>query len=345
MLVVLTTAVVGAGVLAMLWRARGIFPAAGANGELSKEDQQWAAKLAPAVEKLRPLHQRLGKPQAGDWRAGPGRLERGQTFGQYLACRPVTPRGRRNTLYIQPLGEFTKTQRKIVTLTADFMGPYFNTPVKVQEDLPLSIIPRQARRTHPSWGVKQILTTYVLDSVLKPRLPKDAAAYLALTPSDLWPGKGWNFVFGQASLRERVGVWSIYRNGDPDKDEASFRLCLLRTLKTATHETGHMFSMRHCIAYECNMCGSNHRVESDRRPLALCPECMAKVCWAARIDPLRRYAKLSAFCKANGLAAEAESYGKSIRALGGTPPEDSPRKAKAAPTMDKPHAPGKARSR
>ena len=26
-------------------------------------------------------------------------------------------------------------------------------------------------------------------------------AVLALTTSDLWPGEGWNFVFGQASLR------------------------------------------------------------------------------------------------------------------------------------------------
>jgi archaemetzincin len=336
MLVLMATVVVGAGVLALLWRAHAVFPAAGARGELSEDDRQWAAKLAPVVEKLRPLHTRLGKPKPGEWRAGPGRGERGQTFREYLACRPVTPRGPRNTIYIQPLGAFSKTQRKIVTLTADFMGRYFNTPVTVQPDLPLSIIPARARRAHPSWGVKQILTTYVLDSVLKPRLPKDAAAYIAFTPSDLWPGRGWNFVFGQASLRERVGVWSIHRNGDPDKDEASFRLCLLRTLKTATHETGHMFSMRHCIAYECNMCGSNHRAESDRRPVALCPECVAKVCWAARIAPVRRYRKLWAFCKASGLKPEAESYEKSIRALGGTPPKTPPREGKAAATMDKP---------
>ena len=133
-------------------------------------------------------------------------------------------------------------------------------------------------------------------------------------------------MFGQASLRERVGVWSIHRNGDPDKDAASFRICLLRTLKTATHETGHMFSMLHCTAYECNLCGSNHRAESDRRPLALCPECLAKVCWACRADPLERFGRLSAFCKAHGLKGEAATYDRAIRALGGTPP-----KAPAAP--------------
>jgi archaemetzincin len=270
-------------------------------------------ELRAAIERLRPLHKKLGKPGPHDWLAQ--HREPGQTFEDYLACRPVTPRGKRHVIYIQPLGDFTDTQRKIVILTADFMGRYFNVPAKVTEDLPLSLIPGRARRTHPNWGMKQILTTYVLNEVLLPRLPDDAAAYLALTASDLWPGEGWNFVFGQASLRERVGVWSIYRNGDPDESDAAFRLCLLRTLKTATHETGHMFSMLHCIAYECNMCGSNHRAESDRRPIALCPECMAKVCWAAGSDPVERLTRLAEFCKEQGLKTEAEFYEKEIEAL------------------------------
>ena len=132
---------------------------------------------------------------------------------------------------------------------------------------------------------------------------------------DLWPGEDWNFVFGQASLRERVGVWSIYRNGDPDESDAAFRLCLRRTLKTATHETGHMFSMMHCTLYECNMCGSNHRAESDRRPLALCPHCLAKLCHATGAKPAERFERLITFCEANGLKPEREFYAKSLQAL------------------------------
>ena len=270
-------------------------------------------ELRSVIEKLRPLHKKLGEPQKGDWLES--HPEPGQTFDEYLACRPVTPRGKRRVIYIQPLGEFTETQRKVVTLTAEFMGRYFNVPVKISDDLPLSLIPARARRRHPSWGMKQILTTYVLDEVLKPRLPDDAAAYIAFTTSGLWPGRGWNFVFGQASLRERVGVWSIYRNGDPDESDAAFGLCLLRTMKTATHETGHMFSMRHCTAYECNMCGSNNRAESDRRPIALCPECLAKVCWATGGDVVDRYEKLAEFCEANGLDDAAKFYEKSLKAL------------------------------
>ena len=76
-----------------------------------------------------------------------------------------------------------------------------------------------------------------------------------------------------------------------------------------------MFSMEHCIAYECNMCGSNHREESDRRPLALCPECLAKVCWATGADPVERFRKLSEFCGAHGLKDERRFYDKSIAVL------------------------------
>jgi archaemetzincin len=186
--------------------------------------------------------------------------------------------------------------------------------VKIRDDLPLSLIPERARRVHPSWGDKQILTPYVLDRLLKPRLPRDAVAYIAFTTSDLWPGRGWNFVFGQASLRDHVGVWSIYRNGDPERQ---FRLCLLRTMKTATHELGHVFSMYHCTLYQCNMCGSNHRAESDRRPIACCPECVAKIWYVTGCDPVARYRKLAAFCAEQGLADEAAFYRKSIEALGG----------------------------
>ena len=282
----------------------------------SSSDAEGRVKaIEAAMERLRPLHTTLGKPRPGDWLDR--HKEPGQTFREYVACRPVKPTRVRRTIYVQPLGEFTATQRRIVTLTAEFMGHYFDLPVKVRKDLPLSIIPKKARRVHPSWGMKQILSTHVLDDVLRPRLPKDAVAYIAFTTSDLWPGRGWNFVFGQASLRERVGVWSIYRNGDPDESAAAFRLCLLRTMKTASHETGHMFSMLHCTRYECNMCGSNHREESDRRPIALCPECVAKIWWITGVDPAERYRKMAAFFKEQGLKPEQAFCEKSIAALAG----------------------------
>ena len=278
-----------------------------------QSDSSDVDRLAAIMEKLRPLFSELGEPQPGDWLTA--HEEPGQTFREYLASRPVTARGPRRVIYIQPLGKFTKPQQAIIEATADFLGRYFQLPVKVNESWPDSVVPAKARRRHPSWGMEQILTGYVLDELLRPKLPKDAAALLGFTATDLWPGEGWNFVFGEASITDRVGVWSIYRNGDPDGGADAFRLCLLRTLKTASHEIGHMFSMLHCTAYECNMCGSNNREESDRRPLALCPECLAKLCRATGGDLLARYEKLVAFCAKHGLAAEEVFYRSCIRAL------------------------------
>jgi len=279
-------------------------------GFAAAEDQEAVKKLTAVIGKLQPLHAKLGPPGPGDWlEAHP---EPGQSFVQYVRSDPVTPKGKRHIIYIQPLGEFTQTEREIVNLTADFMGRYFNVPVKIEKDLPLSLVPASARRSE--WG-GQILTGYVLDKILKPRLPEDAAAYVAFTASDLWPGEGWNFVFGQASLQERVAVWSIYRNGNAEGKLEDFRLCLLRTMKIATHETGHMFGMEHCIAYECNMCGCNNREEADRRPIQLCPECVAKVWWAAGANPLPRYEKLASFCEKQGLTAEREFYQRLIEKL------------------------------
>jgi archaemetzincin len=258
--------------------------------------------LPSVFRKLLPLHTKLGEPQPGDWLAK--HFELGQTFNQYLHSHPIRVDQQRRVIYIQPLGEFNSTQKKIIDETAEFMGAYFQLPVKVREGLSLDLVPKSSRRKPGTLRSEQILTTWVLADVLKPRLPKDAVAFIAFTTADLWPGEGWNYVFGQASLNDRVGVWSIHRYGDPETGGDAFRLCLLRTLKTATHETGHMFSMAHCTLYECNMCGSNHLNESDLRPLEVCPHCLAKLCYATGANPARRFEKLIEFYKAQRLTAE-----------------------------------------
>ena len=64
------------------------------------------------------------------------------------------------------------------------------------------------------------------------------------------------------------------------------------------------------------MGGSNNREESDEGPLALCPECMAKICWATLADPVERYKKLAEFCHRHGLSSEAAFFDQSLAALG-----------------------------
>ncbi|MCP4599174.1 MAG: hypothetical protein GY847_01325 [Proteobacteria bacterium] len=266
------------------------------------------------IEKLKPLHRQLGPVRSGDWLET--HSEPGQTFDEYIKSRPIGASGKRRTIVIQPIGDFDSSQLKLLNLTSELMGLYFGLPVRVERGMPVDKNwPSGARRVHPTWGDKQLLSDYIIDDLLKPRLPSDAATYLGLTAWDLWPGKNWNFVFGSASIRDRVGVWSIYRNGNLNRTKEEFRTALLRTVKIATHETGHMFSMLHCTAYECNMCGSNSQEESDRRPLALCPECLAKLVRATGVDPVKRFQGLAEFSRLNGLEEEARFYKKSLAAL------------------------------
>ena len=164
----------------VLWMSAGALPAGGPSSRPAPGSQpikvttatSFAAASRPAKpltvdeikalqEQLRPLHGKLGKPGPGDWLVS--HPEAGQTFQQYLACDPVTPQGKRSVLYVQPLGDLTAGQRKVVVLSAEYLGLFYGCEVKVQEDVPLSVIPEGARRTHPTWGVKQVLTTHALD--------------------------------------------------------------------------------------------------------------------------------------------------------------------------------------
>ena len=269
--------------------------------------------LSAAIEKVRHLHTPMGAPQPGDWLET--FQESGQTFEEYLKSNPTLPSGERRVLYVQPLGEFTPAQTRVVALAAEYMSRFFNLPVRVLAPAPLGKVPRTARRDSPVGSGRQIRAGYLTMEVLRPALPADAAALIGFTASDLYPDETMNYVFGQASLEARVGVWSLYWLGRPDADEANFKFTLLRTLKVAAHETGHMFSLRHCTRYECVMNGMNSLVEADRRPLDACPECMAKLCWAAGADPRERYARLAAFFADNGLPYEQRFFDDSSRAL------------------------------
>jgi len=263
--------------------------------------------------RLRPLAEPLGKPQPGEWLAE--HKESGQTFAQYLAARPVRKSRELTTIYLCLLGDFTPEQKQVLQTTQQYLAIVYQTPVKVHREMSLADVPARVRRKHPSWGMEQIQTGYVLNEVLLPSRPKDSLAYICFTSSDLYPDEKWNFVFGQASLRDRTGVWSIYRTGDPDESEDALRQCLRRTLHTASHETGHILTIQHCTAFACNMNGVNSLPEADRRPLHLCPVCLRKVLWNLQAEPDTYLAALQEFCTQQKLDDEAAWYAEARQAL------------------------------
>jgi archaemetzincin len=259
----------------------------------------------------------MGPIMSGDWLSS--YAEKGQTFQQYLASNPDIPDRKRRVLYVRPLGALTPSQLRIAELTADYLGHFFGLPVRIEPPLPLGRVPARAHRFNPATGTEQIQTGYLLD-LLKDDRPDDAFAQIGLIATDLYPDKPMNFVFGQASLSDRVGVWSLSRLGEPEKSGVEFHDALVRTLKTASHEMGHMFSIHHCTKYQCVMNGSNSLYELDRHPLDTCPECMAKICWATGSDPRRRFEQLAAFFSRQGLTAERLTFERPLKALEGPQP-------------------------
>lgn len=278
------------------------------NMAAAREAKKEIKELREAMKKVVPFFTAMGKPGTDDWLASHN--EPGQTFEEYLDSDPTRPKQERQKLYVLPLGKFTAQQQRAIDITAGYLEVFYDLPVVEMPARPFTATWPHIRQNRFT-KTRQIKTGYILNDVLKPLLPADGSALIAFTAEDLFPNESMNYVFGQASFDDRVGVWSLARLDD----NASYDKFLLRTLKIAAHETGHMFSMRHCTKYECVMSGTNHLGETDRRPIDACPECMAKICWLSDITAVERYRKLAQFTKRSGLTAEAVEFERKAKAV------------------------------
>jgi archaemetzincin len=84
----------------------------------------------------------------------------------------------------------------------------------------------------------------------------------------------FTFVFGEAKLRGRAGLFSLHRlrpalYGLPEDPE----LLEGRARREALHETGHLLGLVHCRRPDCVMRFSGSAEEVDLKPDALCPPC------------------------------------------------------------------------
>jgi archaemetzincin len=256
-------------------------------------------------------------PKPGDWLAA--HRETGQTFEQFVRSKPNRPDKQRNIIYLQPLGEFPQLNIPLLETLKQYASAYFGMPVK--ERPPLPIHGRAVTtRTNQFTGNRQVLTGDVL-SILRKNLPPDAFCLMAITMEDLYPDPSWNFVFGQASLRDRVGVYSFARY-DPafygqKRDQDYEKILLWRSCKVLVHEIAHMFGLMHCIYFKCAMNGSNHLGESDARPMHLCPVCLHKLHHSIGFDVVGRYCKLYHFYGKTGFEKEAKWTAQRVERLAG----------------------------
>ncbi|XP_033896154.2 archaemetzincin-2 [Acipenser ruthenus] len=231
-----------------------------------------------------------------------------------------TPVKGRNTIYIQTIGSFgdseESTQLYVEWLQEYCEAFYYGLAVRLLEPVPVSDTACAFRVNTNSHNL-QIHAGDLLH-YLKKRKPRDAFCIVGITMIDLYPKDSWNFVFGQASLTEGMGIFSFARYDDnfysrnykgrlqktkklTPGDYSLFSGCytppitstlLYRSCKTLTHEIGHIFGLKHCQWLRCVMQGSNHLEESDRRPLDLCPICVRKLQSAIGFRIAERYQAL-----------------------------------------------------
>jgi archaemetzincin len=233
---------------------------------------------------------RLGPPQPGEWRWSFHESE--QTFERYISGPVNRKCAHRTTMYFQPLGKASARYREVLERMRTHAEAYFGIPARLLDPIPIIETAYSADR-------EQYKSTQIIQALAE-RRASDALAVLGLTDQDLY-AEGLNFVFGEGSLHDRCGVYSLRRLETPDEP-----LFLLRSLKLVSHETGHILSIDHCTTWSCVMDGANNLSEMDWQPLHLCPTDLRKVLWNTGTDRGGRYRRLYDLYRAWGLKSESD---------------------------------------
>ncbi len=241
-----------------------------------------------------------------------------QTYDRFVMGKTAGTDSPHSTIELLPLVTNDGWSGPDPEILRRFTAAYFTLTARMQPSLNISVegvTSRILEGVGPT--ARQILTGDLLD-LLRGRRSHDSAALLGVTTEDLYPGDNWNFVFGEASPRYRVAVYSFARYDPafwgeqaPDAED----LVLHRSLKVLAHETAHMFGIRHCSAYHCVMNGANHLDEADATPFHLCPIDLAKLHFAIGFDPIDRYQTLAQFFSDLGLQDEADWINHRLNSL------------------------------
>lgn len=268
----------------------------------------------------------LSKPKSGDWLAT--HQEIGQTFDAYAAKMRgmALPRPACGTLLLCPLGSsFDGPLGSRFLLHLRQYGHAF-FPGMAVEVLPkiLSLKDIKSRENdygHPQYLIGDIFS--MLNSNRDVISKRGSYCTLGVTLEDIYPGDEWNYVFGQARVMERVGVFSFARHSplfysgvhaldaEQQLSAAQERTWLRHCRKTMVHEASHMLGILHCIFHRCLMNGYNGPGDSSGASF-LCPVCLRKLVhglsglWPASLQAIdSRYAAMEELLKETRLEDEA----------------------------------------
>ena len=243
--------------------------------------------------------------------------EGGQTFSEFLRSEPNPLDDQRRLIYLQPIGDFATEYAPSLDKLREFTEAYFTLETKL---LPTLTIPADQVTTRLREGTErpQWLAADILKN-LEPQLPPDAYCLLGVTLTDLYSLTTTTYVFGQASIKNRTGVFSFARfdpafYDDPRPADVE-TLILRRSCHTLAHETCHIFGMQHCIYFQCPVNGSNNLDENDSRPMQLCPVCLRKLHSTIGFNSIERDRRLVEVYQRLGFTKESEWINRRLKSV------------------------------
>ncbi len=244
-------------------------------------------RMKKALNIITPMFEPIPAPEETDWLAEND--EDGQTYEGYLSQQFNNVNEKRKVIYIQPIEK--KIDKSFLDKLKQFTEAYYyGLEVRIRKVIDLDQL-KVDSRINDSHGKIQVNASQILQK-LETKLPADAYCMIAVCLTDLYHREDWNFVFGVASLKKRIGVFSFFRYFDPDDESLTF----WRSCKVMVHEIGHMFHIRHCVYFNCIMNGSNTLEENDKKPMEMCPVCIRKLQHNITFEMVDRYKQLADAC-------------------------------------------------
>ncbi|UJR08364.1 hypothetical protein I4U23_012635 [Adineta vaga] len=295
-------------------------------GEIDKSCEDIQDVLTLGIDQSFPP---IPKPDKGDW------LnickEDGQTVQEFERSQKALPSSRCNIIYLQPFGDFNSPRTPSLDIICQFSRIFFpgcQTELLPSVDLNDNMRQRINTSTHQSQYLISDFTEYLKQMQQKRNNPQELFS-IGVTMVDIYPNLKWNFVFGEASVADGIGLFSFARFDPlfPHPSVESFQqlctqeervLILRRALNTYIPEVMHLFGLKHCIYYLCLMNGTNGEIEMDNKLLYLCPICLRKMSIVFKnqnYDIIHMYKNLSELSKTLGFQQEIAWYTNRLQIL------------------------------
>lgn len=211
-----------------------------------------------------------------------GRLRRRAWLGWGLlgAClallsTPARAEGTYGTYYVRPLGEVDPAQARFACQS---IRETFKLGCQVLRAHPLPRAALDAARG-------QYDADALIDALFR-GAPADAVGLVGITNGDLFDKRRGRFVFGLASLIDRVAVISLARyRGSWWGHSLDPQLFKARYFKVLVHEVAHTLGLKHCERQTCAMRDDADLQALDASPTAFCSACKAAAAEGAHLGP------------------------------------------------------------